>query len=206
MYVQEYIDSSGKDTTSVAYVSQPRLFNRLGDNIVSILYSDSVELDNVLYSHDPALDLNFPGAVTWSMKGDSYFPAFSHTINSEPVPSILAPSLQDSLNADSMINLTYDAPSADTLTTNADYIGEAHWLKDPPDSLSLGVESHEYISANTGSVKLLPFSLDTTFYTSFRPELLAVNIAWARGDTIHVGGKIFGFVTEVSCSREYYLK
>ncbi len=204
--VVDFIDSAGNDSTEISYWSQPYLYNRLGDHILTIPYRDSIQIDGKLWPSALGSDLNFPAPVTWSCRGDSYFPAFSHSVASETPPVIDSPSVMDSLDPNSVIHLTYSALGVDTVTISEYYTGPAHRVGDPTDSMVDGIDFHQLPLPNTGNAKLGPFFLDTTLYTSFHPNRFDIVIAWDHGDTLHVGNMIFGFVTQVDRERIYYLK
>jgi hypothetical protein len=203
---QDLLDSSGVDTSFVAYNSSVFLFNKLG-NLITIAFSrDSIKVDDSLYPFSFQQDLKFPSPVSWSMKGDAYFTSFAHSIASESPVEILSPSNQDSIAYDSILSIAYNAPGADSVTISELFEGVGQEKIDSSiDSNSFG-KYREVLSPNSGRIKLLPFFLDTNQFIFFTPRHLQVTIAWAQADTIHVHNQIDGFATEVLHSRDFFLK
>jgi hypothetical protein len=207
----EYLDSAGTDTQSFQYGSEARMYNKFGDLIFSTAPTFSVRLNGnpltyFFYGFDTNLNLQFPSPVTWSMVGDDYFPSFIHTLSSENPVEISTPVSIDSQISNVGFEVTYNAPGVDTVTLRITYFGKGIFLGDTTGKLQDADQSQFPMTANSGHFRVPPFTIDTSTFKSFTPQFVEADIAWGHGDTIHVDGKVFGLVTVVECSRDYYFK
>jgi hypothetical protein len=208
----EYFDTTGRDTAIVQYSSQAFLYNKLGDIIEIPSGSVGVGVNGVnityqrYYGYDTSLDLAFPTPITWTLKGDSYFSSFSHSISTEGPITYASPSVVDSQSASKGFALSYAAPGADIVTVTLDYWGPAVFRRDTSHTISDGYQYQQFSIPNTGQCIIPPFVADTLEYRSFNPNNVDISIAWARGDTLHVGSKCYGFVTECVRTRTYNLR
>jgi hypothetical protein len=208
----DYLDSAGVDVLDYSYDAQSILYNAL-HNIIDIpSESLSIQVDGTgllfkpYYQYDTNIHLDFPSPVSWVMSGDNYFPSFSHNISSEDPIEILSPPLADSLEANADFDIAYNAPGADSVTVTLQYDGIGINKYDTTNQVREYLFNQQISTANTGHYSVPGFTLDTKLWKTYNPQSLLVSVAWAQGDTIHGAGKIFGFVTEVSNSREYYFK
>ncbi len=209
----DYIDTAHADTTSLYLEGSQILYNALGNEIYTPVSTVSLSINGFpihyrgYFNLDSGHVLNFPSPVTWSFIGDDYFPSFTHVLKSETPINILNPPQSDSQSASQGFTVDYSAPGADTVTITLFYDGKGMYSNDTADTLEDVVDFTNALVPNTGHYVVMPFhNRDSTFLKSFTPQSVEVSVAWARGDTIHADGKIFGFVTEAVCSREYNFK
>ena len=208
----DYLDSAGKDTTSFLYDSHATLYNKLGNIIGIPSDSLSVQVNGVklpfkrYYDYDTNLQLNFLLPVSWALSGDSYFPSFTQTTSSETHIDISSPAPKDSLFENAGFDLAYNAPGADSVTITLEYDGMGISESDTTNQVSEYFDYHHILIANSTHYTVPAYILDTSFLKTFTPQSVGVAVAWAQGDTIHIAGKVFGFVTEAITSRYYYFK
>ncbi len=207
----DYLDSSAIDSF-FWYNSGATLYNKFGDIIQSpsdgfyVQVNGARLISNQYFQLNTSLNLNFPSPVLWTLAGDDYFPSFSHRISSEILPEIISPPISDSLNANASFHFSYNAPGVDSVVITLWYFGLG--ISATTDSLESAIDLRQPVqTVNSGTFIVPAYALqDTVNFKSFTPQSLQTTIAWAVGDTIHVEGKIFGFVTEVACSRAYNFK
>jgi hypothetical protein len=207
----DYLDSTAIDSF-FWYNSSATLYNKFGDLIQSPSDGFFVQVNgarliaNQYFQLDTPLNLNFPSPVAWTLNGDSYFPSFSHSISSENPPEILSPLASDSLNANASFNFSYNAPGVDSVVITLWYFGLG--INATTDSLESAIDLLPQVqTVNSGAFIVPAYALhDTVNFKSFTPQSVQATVAWAHGDTIHVEEKVFGFVTEVACSRTYNFK
>lgn len=206
----DYTDTSGVDRSSFFQTGSITFYNKLGSEIEGPI-SDSISIDGIpvrfhgYYDFDSVF--HFPSPVIWIFSGDNYFPAFSHSIASEVPVTITAPLQSDTQSASHGFTISYSAPGIDNVSISLSYLGLGTYKSDTTGSLQDAGDFEIMSVPNSGSFTVPPYSIyDTSQLRSFIPKSLEVIIAWGRGDTVHVAGKIFGFTTEVVCSREFNLK
>ena len=208
----DYLDSAGMDVSNLSYESQSVLYNELHNMIDIPSEGLTIQVDGAslpferYYQYDTNIHLNFPSPVSWIVSGDNYFPPFSHIISSENPIDILSPSPEDSLDAHTGFDLSYSALGAESVTISLLYDGTGIFKDDTSNQVREYLDNRQLPIANTGQYAVPEYLLDSSYMKTFTPQSVLISVAWAQGDTIHVAGKIFGFVTEVSNSREYYFK
>lgn len=210
----EFLDTAGKRMVRSWDESHGTLINEIGDIIEVKPAGISLNLNgtNMLFTRydefDTILDPIFPSPVTWSMKGDSYFPSFTHTINSENMPEIMSPLVTDTLSAGNPFDLSFNSPGTDSLTVTLFYFVSAILKTDTTATVQTDIPDIQRTHvANTGHYLVSSYvPRDTINWRSITPTEVLASLAWAKSDTINIGGKMFGFVTEVVRTRDYFFK
>ncbi|GEM_PF-2989924 len=214
--IDDYRGFSGQDTTAVSYRSGANFYNTLGDQIAHpsdslrvAINGDTIRRIPSRYfdSYDTSLNLAFPQSVQWTFTGNSYFPSCTHSVKSEPSISIISPRPLDTLSVSSPCWLQYSILGTDNATITKMFWGIGR--RKVNDSIvvdSFAVIQRQSALSAVDSFPILPFRADQQEYISFTPKSLDVTIAWAIGDSVHVGKAIYGFVTESERTTEYFLK
>lgn len=209
----EWQDSTGADSSRIYSLSHPIFFNSLGDPIrtpfgVAVELNGTLLPDSVVRFLDySSQDLHFPDPLRWEVRGDGYFPSFTHTIQTESPIEILSPKPGDSIVASQALDFSYSAPGADSVQLSIFLHGTGVYRHDSTHTERESYSDARYWRANTGHFLSAPaFVIDTFIFERFTPTDVQISVGWGRGDTIHAGGKIFGFVTNSSTSRTYGVK
>jgi hypothetical protein len=151
--------------------------------------------------------VSFPGQMTWRITGDDHYPSLIHTISSNPPIEFLSPDDLDSMHLSDSIVVKYNAPGADTVQIHMSYFGQSILKRDSTkkESTENYGQSYYFRVPNTGRYVIAPFKM-SHYFSSFDPKNLFMEIKWARGDTVHVGSCLYGFVTQYNCQHWFKLK
>jgi len=102
--------------------------------------------------------------------------------------------------------MLYDAPGADSVLIIADYFAKVQRRRYSNDTLEEGGQAHHEIVRNTGKFFISPLAVRNDLYSRFEPYKLMVIVMSGRGDTVHVGNSVYGFITESHAARNFYVK
>lgn len=201
----------GLNLTQESYSAHPTFYNADGDFIrgpigVAVSLNGVPLADTIRSGWDYRVHpLHYPQPVTWSVRGNGYFPTFSHTVPSEQPILLTSPPCIDSIKIDHPLEITYSAPDADSITVHLACWGTGIYRRDTTRIETRAGVGGYYRTANTGRYSIPAFSMPS-YFKSFKPTELWVQLFWQRGDTAHVEGKIFGFVNYVSTMGTYGIK
>ncbi len=151
------------------------------------------------------VQVNFPEPVTWQIKGNKHFPSVTHTLASFMRMEILSPNETESVSPLDSTEVRYSAPGLDSVQFLLSYRGTGVFKRDTTKIEETGQDYYKTVP-NSGRYVIAPFKMYGSFLKSFKPEKLLVIIMWSRGDTVHVGPYVYGFVNSCGCSHRFALK
>jgi hypothetical protein len=149
--------------------------------------------------------INFPDPVTWQIEGNEHFPSLTHTIASIAPIVFMSPDEAKPLSISDSTEVRYSAPGLDSVQFLISYRGEGVIRRDMKKLEQTGQDYYKTVP-NTGRYVMGPFVTNDKAFESFTPKSVLVIILWSRGDTVHVGPYVYGFVNRCSCLRKFMLK
>jgi hypothetical protein len=166
----------------------------------------SINGDTLKRGMNERVSVNFPEPLIWHINGDDYFPSVVHTTPSDSSIEFLFPNNGDSISLSQAFVVKFRAPkNIDTIQIHMSYFGKSVLKRDTTGKIQDMGQSYYYLVPNTGNY-LAPLYKKFDYYKSFDPKSLFVDISWARGDTVHAGNSVYGFVTQCNCSHWFRLK
>jgi hypothetical protein len=151
------------------------------------------------------VEVDFLTPVTWQITGNDLYPSVTHTMRSDTLIEYLSPQENETIKLSDSLVVTYRAPAdIDTVLIHLAYMGRGVHSRDTTKSEETG-QSYYYHAPNTGKYVIPPFKLRDIF-KSLDVKELRTFIMWERGDSIHLGPYVYGFVILSSTSRDFKVK
>ncbi|SRR5581483_6900468 len=143
--------------------------------------------------------------IVWEFSGSEDHPSITHTIVRDSSLQFLAPDDGDSISLSEGFEIRYRAPkTTDSVLIHIACFGSGILKHDTAKILETG-QSYYRVVPNTGIYIVPPLAMSQNF-KSFDADRLLVNISAGKGDTVHVGNCIYGFITESHVSHTFKLK
>ncbi|HEY3876146.1 MAG TPA: hypothetical protein VGM92_11775 [Candidatus Kapabacteria bacterium] len=156
-------------------------------------------------SQEP-IPMNDCEPLIFRMSGDEHYPSFEHTVPTDSSIKFLSPNDGDSISLSHGFEVKYRAPKdIDTVLIHMTYFGKSVLKSDTSGKIQNMGQSYYYLVPNTGSY-IIPHYTMFHYFKSFDPEKLFVEMSWTKGDTLHVGTRLYGFIATSREPRFFKLK
>jgi hypothetical protein len=185
----------------------------LNDSGQPVLRSESIRMSvNGTLVNELALyrgqniPIRFPESVTWRIDGNDRYPGVNHMIVPDKPIQFFSPKDYDTISLSRGFDISYDAVDADSVEILTACFAKVRYRGHPGDTLQEGGQDHYDLVRNTGRFTIPRFAVDSNIFQQFEPNQLMIMIMHVRGDTVHVGNCIYGFMSDRHYARNFYVK